>query len=883
MNATVWSRVQEIVSHAADLDGDDRARWVATTCAGDLLLQQQVEEMLQAYSQAGDFFERAIQGAASYAASLREMGPGDRLGPYEITEVLGVGGMGTVYRAQRVDDQFQQNVAIKVVRAALGANEQLFARFRAERQILANINHPNIARLLDGGITENGLPFLVMEFIEGKTLDRFVADTQPSQAERLHLFSQICAAIQCAHQNLVVHRDLKPSNVIVGKDGIPRLLDFGIAKLLGPSQANFEAYTTRAVERILTPEYASPEQLRGGVITTATDIYGLGVLLYEMISGQRPFQLSALSPGEVETVVCTTQPPRPSLFYAKQSRFSRRRATDLDRITLKAMHREPGRRYASASALAADVQRYLEGFPVTARPDSFRYRSGRFLARHRAATSAVVLVFATVVALSVALAVQARHARREAQSADAVATFLSGLFTAARPDQMQGRNVSARELLDQGTRQLLADHAQSAAIRARLLTTVGTVYYTWGALDRADPLLSEAKVLWQREGKSGREGIAETTNVLGMLAMDRGNFARAEREDQESLRAVLATKGPKSEDAGDALNNLGSLAWKEGKFDEAERYLREAVETYTAVQGPESVAALNAKNNLGTVYADRGDYAHAEPIAHEVLRERLRMLGPNNPYVTYPMNNLAFVLDARGRLREAESLKRQTLALRQKLYGLQHPEVAQALCALGWTERELGNYDEALQLTTHAVEMSTKLQGADSADTAIDEDALGLLYVDMGKPADARPWLEAALQTRSNKASPSPMTLAQSYDHLGQLDLQQGHSEQALRDADNALKLQRAFYGVENDSVAQSLVHRSEALLALGRTDEAMRDAEQALRLQHAIFGSEPHPFTVKALLLRSAIASRLGDAGQAKAMLLAAKQMQQRLQAANP
>ena len=494
-------------------------------------MRRQAAGLIAAYrSETSSFFESVVGTAASHAARGGDLAEGDTIGPYQITGAVGHGGMGTVYCARRSDQQFRQSVAIKLVRTGPGmnpgTNQELLARFRAERQILANINHPNIARLLDGGITESGLPYLVMEFIEGQTLDRYLSAHTPAIPERLALFRQICAAIQHAHQNLIVHRDLKPGNIMVTADGTLKLLDFGIAKLLAPDASVDTVIYTRPAERLMTPEYASPEQIRGGNITTATDIYGLGVLLYELLTGARPFEIANLTYVEVEKLICETQPRPPSLVGARTVRVASLKQTDLDRIVLKALHKVPERRYASAADLSADIERYLHGFPVIARPDSFSYRTRKFVGRHAVGVSAAVLFLVTVIGLSIDLAVQRNRARHEAATAEAVSQYVVGLFNSSRPDATEGRSVSARELLDQGTERLHRDFSGEPAIKARLLDTLGTVYYQLGALDRAAPLLSEAEAIESSAGGSDSLEVAKTASDLGDILEDKGDYDR---------------------------------------------------------------------------------------------------------------------------------------------------------------------------------------------------------------------------------------------------------------------------------------------------------------------------------------------------------------------
>ena len=343
-----WQQIQEIVNNALELTSNARAAFLDKACGTDTETRRQIENLVESYEQAGSFLERAVEAGACEVLAVPSPAKGERIGAYQITAVIGHGGMGSVYSARRADDQFRQNVAIKVLRGGIEQSQALLARFRAERQILARLAHANIARLLDGGITPAGLPYLVMEYIEGTTIDVFCEEAALPVSERVSLVREVCAAVQYAHQNLIVHRDIKPANIMVTQDGTPKLLDFGIAKLLRPDAMDQTVPLTRPADRLMTPEYASPEQFRGEPVTTATDVYALGVLLYELVSGTRPFRAENLTPATLERLICETVPERPSAAGANLAKGRAEKiGADLDNIILKALHKDPARRYAS--------------------------------------------------------------------------------------------------------------------------------------------------------------------------------------------------------------------------------------------------------------------------------------------------------------------------------------------------------------------------------------------------------------------------------------------------------------------------------------------------------------------------------------------------------
>ena len=408
-----WRRVREILEHALELAPGRRSVYLQEVCAGNAALRLEVEALIAADEQAGTGFMAgsALETSAVLAAPDEPVSlAGTRIGPYQIVEEIGHGGMGTVYRAVRADDQYRKQVAIKVVRGGLGDEFRLH-RFRAERQILANLDHANIARLLDGGATEDGRPYVVMEYIEGRPIDEYCDQRKLPVPERLKLFRTVCSAVAYAHQRLVIHRDIKPANILVTEQSEPKLLDFGIAKILDPEAA--EAEHTVTVMRLMTPEYASPEQVRGEAITTASDVYSLGVVLYGLLTGRRPYGRASRVARDIVQAVIETEPEKPSASVTRAEtvtaqtvsetrdeipeKLQRRLRGDLDNIVLKALRKEPERRYASVDQFSEDIRRHLEGLPVIARPDTFFYRSSKFVKRHKAGVAAAITVLLTLV------------------------------------------------------------------------------------------------------------------------------------------------------------------------------------------------------------------------------------------------------------------------------------------------------------------------------------------------------------------------------------------------------------------------------------------------------------------------------------------------------
>jgi eukaryotic-like serine/threonine-protein kinase len=700
--------------------------------------------------------------------------PAVRIGAYRVLRELGRGGMGTVYLAVRADEQFQKRVAIKIVSGGL-VGEEAVRRFRRERQILASLDHANIAKLLDGGTTEDGWPYLVMEYVEGQALNLYCSSRQLSTADRLALFRIVCAAVQYAHSNLVVHRDIKPGNVLVTADGAPKLLDFGVAKLLNP-EISGEPMTATGLA--LTPEYASPEQARGEPITTASDVYSLGVLLYELLTGQRPYRLKSREVLEVLRAVCEEEPQKPSTAVARTldsaatkevvsaapggeghapatvEKLRRRLRGDLDNIILMALRKEPQRRYSSVEALSEDIRRHLAGLPVTATASTFAYRSGKFIRRHKASVAFGTLAAALVLFFGVAATVQsARLARernqvaterdratRERDRAEKVAQFLVGLFKASQPSVAQGRSVTARELLDTGAARTRTELGDQPDARAALLHAIGDTYMSLGANDQARPLLEEALAERRRLYPGDHTDVASTLSRLGVLLHIQGDVDGAERLYREVLAMRRRLRGGPHPEVASSLTALASVLRDKGKLDAAEAMEREALAIVRGAFPANSPQVLSVLNNLGLSLAAKGDLAGAEETFRQVLAG-WRSRGEKRPGVGVALENLADVLFDRQKYSEAEPMMREGLALMEELVGKDERRYAIHLTQLADLLAATERPREAEETAREAVRILRALFPDPHPVTASAQSVLGAALADQGRHAEAEPLL----------------------------------------------------------------------------------------------------------------------------------------------
>ena len=538
-----WRKIDELFQAAIDQPAEQRQAFLHEACADDAELRGEVEALLGSDAAAGTFIEKAIRGEAGRLDAGPAATPGRRLGPYRIVGELGHGGMAAVYLAVRDDDQYRKQVALKLVQRGL-ETEEAVARFRDERQILAALEHSGIVRLLDGGSTEEGLPFLVMERVDGVPITEYCDGRGLSVRGRLLLFRQVCAAVQYAHQRLVVHRDIKPRNILVGADGTPKLLDFGIAKLLGPGEGGREAQT-RTGMHLLTPEYGSPEQARGEPVTTATDVYSLGAVLYELLTGVRAHRFEGDNVVLMLRTICEVDPPRPSTVAPPARR--RALAGDLDNVALKALHKEPGRRYASVEQLSEDLRRHLEGLPVAARAGTWAYRAGKFVRRRRGVVTAAAIVLATLSAATVVSLQQARRAERRFAEVRHLANSL--LFEVDERIQGLEGATAARELIVSRALQYLDSLSREADDDVGLSRELAAAYMKIGAIQGSirgpnlgrprDGIESygKARQILERLIASGQDDAA-TRWSLARTLYGLGDFYHEEQQ-QEAARVSL--------------------------------------------------------------------------------------------------------------------------------------------------------------------------------------------------------------------------------------------------------------------------------------------------------------------------------------------------------
>nr|MEE4269620.1 serine/threonine-protein kinase [Candidatus Krumholzibacteria bacterium] len=798
MDRARWTRIQELFHAARELPPAAQAAFLNEACGQDRELQTELSTLLDA-DHRGEEVDSLADNWLSPLADGPEMPSliGQKVGPFQVIRHLGQGGMATVYLAERADGEFEQQVALKVLRRD---HQDLVRRFHHERRILASLVHPHIARLLDGGTLDDGSPYLVMEYVDGEAIDIWADQHQGRVDLVVDLFLQICTAVEFAHRNLIIHRDLKPGNILVDQEGRVHLLDFGIAKLLADDAPEI----TRPFAVVLTPEYASPEQMQGGNITTATDVYTLGLVLYRLLSGKSAQPTSGDTDQELRRRVCEVDPLPASQICGEPS-LARRLQGDLDTIVARALAKDPGRRYGTVAELAADLRRWREGRPVLARPDSWTYRAGKFFRRNRIAVAAALV---TVIALMGGLGStlwQAREAEKErdlarqaATRSDLVTRFMVQLFEAADPQLAEGDTLTARQVLDRGHRRIQDDLRNQPLVRAALLQAMGEAYLNLGLHPQADSLLHESHALVSGIGAVDSLKLAATLESLGRLSEAQGDWQQAAEHFARVLGMRQRLQPREFGLAAITWNNLGSAMLAGGQPDSALTCFEAALAGHEASssasagelslvmtnlaslysrqgQGDQAIGLFvradslmrgggrsranhpqraNMLSNWGVALYRLGDLEGAGSRITEALALWRRVLGENHPQVGRGENNLAAILEKQGKDEEAEPHYRESLRIKRMSLGARHPSVASTLNNLALLVQRRGDFDESEILLTESLAIREESLPADHPQIARGWYNLARLYHDTDRPTLAEPLYRQALELRQRVLGP---------------------------------------------------------------------------------------------------------------------------------
>ncbi len=825
-----WRRLSRLLDEALELPAEKRAAFLEEACARDPELRPRLDRLLAAGDQVGKFLDNTQGGPA--AALLREMldqdqglgeedrassaptetappssHPQDAIGPYHLMQKVGEGGMGEVWLAEQ-SAPVRRKVALKLIKAGMDSKE-VIARFEAERQALALMDHPAIAKVFEAGATSRGLPYFAMEYVPGEPLTTYCDRHRLRTRERLDLFVQVCEGVQHAHQKGILHRDLKPSNVLVELQGdkpVPKIIDFGVAKATGARLTDKTMHTALGA-LIGTPEYMSPEQaeLTGLDVDTRTDVYALGVMLYELLTGALPFDSKELRSGsfdELRRKIREVEPPRPSTrvksLVERSGEIAKKRQTepgklasrlrgDLDWIVMKALEKDRTRRYGSPSDLAADIARHVRHEPVLAGPPSAAYRTGKFIRRHRFGVAAAAVAAVGLVVFSFTMAAQAARiarerdrANREAEVSKRVSEFMTGLFQVSDPSEARGNTITAREILDQGAERIDKELANSPVIQAQLMHTMGLVYRTLGIFEKAELLLARASQVRQRIRGPEHPDTLLTRQWLGFVMFQRGRNQEAEKLLQEVLEAQRRVLGSHQADTARTASSLAAVYQTLGRYEEAEKLMLDALEIRRAVLGAENPESLRSLRNLAGLYSEMKRHDKAEMLLRDALEVLQRLLGPDHPDTLEAMSNLGNTYWEAGRYDEAELLLREVVETTRRVLGPEHPGTLLALLRLGNIHNARGHYAEAERVYREVLETRRRVLGPDHIDTLRSMHNLATTLNTMGRYEEAEHLHRAVLEARRRQLGARHPEIASSLYNLACVSALRGNRTQAL-------------------------------------------------------------------------------------------------------
>jgi eukaryotic-like serine/threonine-protein kinase len=835
------ARIAELVKSALERGAEQWPSFLDEACPADPAMRAEIESLLRHQVRARDFIEgpaldlavEALAGAGKYTA-------GAVLGDYEIVSLIGEGGMGEVYLAH--DRSLGRHVALKLVQRGMGT-EEIIHRFKREERLLASLNHPNIAQLYGGGLSPEGGPFFAMEYVDGIRIDDYCNKQRLSLRARLELFRKVCAAIHYAHQHLVIHRDIKPSNILVTETGEPKLLDFGIGKLLDPGQAA-ESEPTLTMVAAMTPEYASPEHIRAEAVTTASDTYSLGVLLYELLTGQRPYRIKTRRPDEIARLICETEPAKPStaakgrdskteIRDSSDSRFtlhdSRTLRGDLDNIILMALRKEPARRYSSAAQFSEDIRRYLDGLPVIARKDTFGYRSAKFVKRNRIGVAAAAVVLLTLIGAIVATAWQARVARRqrdvarlETAKAERINTFLQDMVGFSNPswyspNTQKGGDVTISQILEEIGPRIETELADQPEVRAEMERTIGTTYMYRARYDLAERYVGSALQTFLKLYGEEHPQTARSLLFLAEVKYFQGDVAAADQLQRRSLavyRKEQQTGNVEPRWFAAILSDSALIASAKGDAKSAEALVREGLVVGANLTGGDRATLAIMGSVLGSILADQGKLDEAEQLHRSAIAEFHQLPGRERPELGSSLVGLGEVLTTKGELAEADASLREAEAIHRRSFGDTSPFVASSLLDEAYVSYLQGDYVQAEERANGSLSILKQLHPEGSPRYLACWRLLGRIMSRTGRAAEAEPLLRKVLDQQTRSLPEGNNQIASTKGALGEcLTAQKRYpeAETLLLDDYNTLKSKFGEHDVRLKRIAQLLAELYDA------------------------------------------------------------------------
>lgn len=849
-----WDLIESIIDSVLLLPKNSRKKYVEEQYGDNTRLKREVLDLLEAIEISDEFFDDASEAKEKVFSQFADKDGdsytdnslvGSTIGKYKIIKLISHGGMGTVYHAKRNDGIYDQEVALKLIRHGMDTPNNI-SRFERERYILAGLNHPNIAGLIDGGVTRFGLPYLVMEYVDGLPIDEYCDKYKLKFKDRIKLFNTICETVQFAHNNMVIHRDLKPDNIFVDQNGVIKILDFGIAKLLETGLKNNELKTEHT-HQVLTPCSAAPEQVNGENVTTATDTYSLGILLYKLLSGIVPFTFDGLSMIKKQEVILSYNPLPPSEAFLKLNRSEKDKIAenfsmssgklysqlkcDIDVIVSKALRKEINARYQTANDLANDLNRYLNDLPVNAHQGHYRYIAKKFIRRNYKSFSTAAAILLIITSFSIyhtyQIANERNLAQTEAKKATQVTNLLFNLFEASEPGEAMGDTITAQELLKRGLHRAELLQEQPA-IQGQMYHVIGQIYYKLGNYDEARPLINQTIDLFTEIYDKNHPETAYAIASLGALQSANGQYHEAEITLNNALKIYSEHRVSDVSILASMKSSLAYTMRRQGDFDSAERLFREGFEILHSSLGPNHIETITFKNNLGTTLFNIGKYEEAESIYREILPMRIDLLGDMHPSVAETKSSLGALMMILGNLDEANLLLNEAYHIRANKLGEDHPKTLLTKNNLALLNRDLGYFDISEKIFSEVLESRLNLMGKNHSSTAITWFSIAELMIMTNRIPEAEELLNKAIPVFENSFSEnhsftirSKMTLGFTYLLNGKIEeadklIQPGydqllniHHEETLERAiaDHQLGMLNLYK--ENLPLADSLLNRS--------------------------------------------------------------------------